>query len=77
VNTGKAGKPLSNKAYAAKGAEDCPFCGSTYIGRGDLADPTAGEVHQELYCVTCNALWREVYKLSGWEVVEGPTEGKP
>jgi hypothetical protein len=62
--------PISEKDYI-KDPSKCPVCGSEDISGGDL-EFESGIITQEIWCPECNALWRDIYELTGYDqLVEG------
>ena len=62
---GETGKPLSDAEYVAKGGGVCPKCGSDQVER-DAVDVDGPSASQKVWCLNCDAEWRDVYQLSGY-----------
>ncbi|HOX57864.1 MAG TPA: hypothetical protein PLC99_13335 [Verrucomicrobiota bacterium] len=57
--------------YLASGGIFCPHCRGEDIEGGPV-DISAGEATQEVTCLECEAVWHDVYTLTGVESVESP-----
>ena len=58
---------MNSKEYAKNRGMVCPNCGSEHIcGEGSL-EADFGEAEQQCYCDDCDARWKDVYKLTGYE----------
>ena len=57
---------LTNEQYIAVQGARCPCCDSERIeGRGRV-DVDGGFAYQGMYCLNCNASWKDSYKLRGY-----------
>ena len=59
-------EPLSPEGYAATGWRCCPYCGSIDVTRRGLR-LVGTSVLAPMACLTCDAQWRAVYELTGYE----------
>ena len=57
--------PMSDVDYVAHGGNRCPFCGSEEI-EGSEVNIDSGYALQEVICQTCDSMWSDVYKLTGY-----------
>ena len=62
-------EPISQAQYIANGGLRCPICGCDDIEDGPW-DGGAGEAWQEITCRECDAIWVDLYKLTGYERVD-------
>ena len=46
----------------------CPVCGSKEISAGQ-ASPDLTSLYQEVECLTCHAVWNDIYTLTDMEIV--------
>lgn len=56
---------LTPKAYAKKGGCRCPACGDERI-EGEPVDIRTGAATQDMRCTECDAIWTDVYELTGY-----------
>lgn len=64
---------LSPEGYAAAGGSCCPACGGASLARGLLRRVEGMAVTEPVACLTCQARWRAVYELAGYEGVAEET----
>jgi hypothetical protein len=60
---------MDARACAASGGSQCPYSGSDAISGGDC-EVDLGGAWQHDTCDACNAAWREVYVVSGIDVLD-------
>jgi hypothetical protein len=53
--------------------DSCPFCHGENI-EGDRFEAEAGEVYQRVECADCGKVWHDIYKLTGYMILN---EDKP
>lgn len=58
--------------YAATKGTRCPCCNSEELS-GSSIDVVEGEAFQEMSCVNCEAMWKDVYRLVGYDELEEGT----
>ena len=63
---------MKSQAEYIKTPNTCPNCGSHNIeGQSvEIIDDTA---IQEVVCLDCEAVWEDIYKLTGYELTECPS----
>lgn len=67
-------RPLSDAEYVACAGARCPYCGSNDLeGQGDL-EADGRDCWQEILCRKCQATWRDIYRLVGFEGTEDSSE---
>ena len=57
--------PASSETYVKAKGQRCPACDSTDIEAGSF-DVEGAQCVQEVWCLACNAEWRDVYELKGY-----------
>lgn len=62
-------KTVSSKAYAKKGGNACPVCGSESYEGGSV-EIEGSEAFQPLNCIDCGAAWTDKYVLVGYVDLE-------
>ena len=63
-------KPMTDKQYCSCKGMICPYCRSKDVSAGAI-DVDADAMTQWMGCDTCEKRWLDVYKLQGWEAVDG------
>lgn len=75
--------PMSDPEYAESEPSVCPFCRQPKAAAvGRFESDGEDTCRQEVTCRACGRSWRDVYRLAGYEAVDGegnavPVEGKP
>jgi transposase-like protein len=62
----------TNEAYVACAGQLCPCCNSNEISGGPFTAESA-IAWQEITCSDCGASWNDQYTLTGYVLVEEPT----
>jgi len=57
------------RAYVAGGGSLCPYCGSDDLEAGRI-EVDSGGAWQDVECAGCRRLWREVFALTGIDVLD-------
>ncbi len=62
-------KPLTQKEYIKHKGQKCPYCEESLF---DGASPQVevGTVWQIVRCGNCEAEWKDIYKLSGYQKIK-------
>ena len=67
-------KRLSAAQYVEKAGGICPCCGSDELV-GDSVEIGGGEAWQEVSCSGCDAVWNDLYKLTGYDLLDPGDSG--
>lgn len=59
-------EPMTPEEYAKRLGVHCPVCGSDMI-EGDSFNTDSGIASQEVHCTECDACWRDLYTLTGYD----------
>jgi hypothetical protein len=62
-------EPMTPEAYAESLGTRCPVCGSDMLEGWDFTTDD-GIASQEVNCTECNASWRDVFTLTGYDNLE-------
>ena len=60
---------LTEKEYVEMKGTKCPACGSIEL-EGRSINIDGGTATQGMSCLDCCATWEDVYKLSGYDLLE-------
>ena len=63
---------ITQELYVATGGQNCPCCNSSDVSGGQV-QVDAGIAWQEVTCYDCGAGWNDQYALTGYQLVEEPT----
>ena len=66
---------LSPEGYVNVDGSRCPLCGSDDIEATGFYDSGAGTCEVEMYCLCCDALWWDMYRLTSYMKLQ-PAEGE-
>ena len=61
---------IDEKKYLERGGICCPFCGSTAVAGGHIVAQHTN-AWAEVECEDCGAQWRDVYSMTGYEIIRG------
>lgn len=61
----------ANEKYVEEMGCICPQCGSTDIQSLNNLEASDGVAWQTINCTDCGAEWRDVYELTGFQLIKG------
>lgn len=62
----------TQESYVATGGQNCPCCNSSDIS-GGFVEINEGKAFQKVNCGDCGAGWVDEYALTGYQLVDEPT----
>jgi len=73
---------MGDVEYVFRGGLSCPFCRSTRVEAASSVDGEVRRCWQDVQCLDCGKVWRDVYELASYEGLDSdrnatPVAGKP
>ena len=65
-----ADRAMGDREYVTQGGLVCPFCRNGGIEPVSGMDSEARQCWQEILCRGCGRVWRDIYELTGYEILD-------